>query len=337
MVQFGVYYDFRRDPNRVGQTFEQRYQEVLEQVDLLRNWGYESIWLTEHHCTDDGYLPSPLPMIGALSQRAPGLHYGTDLAVAPFGHPLRLAEDAATVAMLTEGRFTLGLGGGYVQREFDAFGVNPRNRPSLVTETVEILRRAFTGETFSYAGRRFQLKDAKVTPVPATPPRIGLGGMAPAAIDRAIALGDGFMGAWPSNLEEYAAGLARAGMAPTDGVIEGMPVWLVIADDPEREWARVGDHALYMMNTYADWGAFPSRFNHRDELLGGGLWQCVEGTRAIEEIVALVERFPQIQDLHFFGFLPGEPSESANERLEYISAKILPELRSRLAPAEEKA
>jgi alkanesulfonate monooxygenase SsuD/methylene tetrahydromethanopterin reductase-like flavin-dependent oxidoreductase (luciferase family) len=331
MTRFGVFYDMR-NPNRPDRPFEVFYQEVMAQVAEVPGLGFDSIWMTEHHCTTDGYTPSPLPLLAAMAQRAPGLHYGTNIVIAPMYHPLRLAEDAATLAVLTEGRFTLGIGAGYNQQEFDAFNVNIRNRPSLMTETVEILRRAFTGEQFSFSGKRYQLRDARVTPAAQTPPSILLGALSDAGIDRAVAITDGYLAAWPANLDSYADALERAGQPRTAGRA-GTPAWWVVAEDPEREWAKVGDHALYQINQYADWGSIPQRFADRDELLASGVsaWRCFDANQAVEELVALVKRFPQLEDIHVFAMLPGESVDSGTERLRYIAEKVLPEVRKRLA------
>lgn len=330
MVRFGVLYDMR-NADRSDRSYERLYREVFDQVGAIPGFGFDSIWITEHHCTDDGYTPSPLPLLSAMAQRAPGLRYGTNIMIAPLHHPMRIAEDAATLAVLTEGRFSLGLGGGYSQAEFDGFGANIRHRPSLMTETVEILRRAFTGERFSFAGRRFQLADAQVTPLAQTPPRIFLGGLSAPAADRAVAIADGYLGAWPDSIDDYCAALERAGQARTDGCIGGVPVWWVIAEDPEREWARVGDHALYQINKYVQWGSFPRAFADRDELLASGIWQCFDADRAVDELVALAGRFPQLEDIHVFAALPGEPVDGATERLNYIADSVLPAARERLS------
>jgi alkanesulfonate monooxygenase SsuD/methylene tetrahydromethanopterin reductase-like flavin-dependent oxidoreductase (luciferase family) len=329
MTHFGVLYDMR-NPDRPDRPFEVFYREILEQVAELPGLGFDSLWLTEHHCTEDGYTPSPLPLLAAMAQRAPGLRYGTNIMVAPLHHPLRIAEDAATLAVLTEGRFTLGIGAGYSPQEFEAFGVNIRNRPSLMTEIVEILRQAFTGRRFSFEGKRFNLRDAQVTPIAQVPPRILMAALSEPAADRAVALGDGFLGAWPGSLDVYVDALRRAGLSSTDGVIGGVPVWWVVAEDPEREWARVGDHALYQINTYVKWGSFPQAYDNRDDLLASGTWRALSGDQAVEELVDLARCYPQLEDIHFFGALPGESIETSTPRLRYLAESVLPRVRERL-------
>jgi alkanesulfonate monooxygenase SsuD/methylene tetrahydromethanopterin reductase-like flavin-dependent oxidoreductase (luciferase family) len=140
----------------------------------------------------------------------------------------------------------------------------------------------------THQGKRYRLTDARVHPVAESPPKIYLGGLSVPACDRAVAIGDGFMGAWPSSLPLYADALERAGHTRTDGAIAGTPVWWVIAE-------------------------------------------CFDADRAIEEIVALVEEFPQLNDIHVFAGLPGESMDTATPRLRYIGENVLPEVRKRLA------
>jgi alkanesulfonate monooxygenase SsuD/methylene tetrahydromethanopterin reductase-like flavin-dependent oxidoreductase (luciferase family) len=332
-LHIGVLFDMR-NPDRPDRAYEALYAGALDQVAIAEELGYDSVWVTEHHCTDDGYTPSPLPLLAAMSQRSATMRLGTNVLLAPLHHPLQIAEDAATLAVMSGGRFDLGIGAGYSPQEFGAFGVNLRNRPSLMTETVDILRLAWRGEPFSYAGRRYTIDDARVTPVAARPPRILMGGLSAPAAERAARIGDGYMGAWPASLPLYTDALVALGREPTHGAIGGLPLWWVIADDPEREWARVGDHALYQINRYVDWGAFgegTAHFGHRDELLAAGLWQALDGPAAVAGILDLIDRFPRIEDVHVFNALPGEDLDSGTARMEYVAEQVLPAVRRELA------
>ena len=118
-VRFGLWYDFR-NPEPWRQPFEQLYRATLEQITWAESLGYGSVWLSEHHFTDDGYTPSPLVIAAAIGAQTRQLQIGTNLLLLPLHHPLRVAEDAGTLAILTRGRFTLGLGLGYRAEEFTA-------------------------------------------------------------------------------------------------------------------------------------------------------------------------------------------------------------------------
>ena len=169
-VRFGLWYDFRNPP-QWQQPSERLYRQLLEQIAWAEELGLGSVWLTEHHFCDDGYTPSPLVIAAAIGSRTTQMRIGTNLMLLPLHDPIRLAEDAATVAILTGGRFDLGVGLGYRQIEFEAFHRSLRNRPSLLEEGIEIIRRAWSGEPICFAGKRFNIGDVTVHPVPTRPPQ----------------------------------------------------------------------------------------------------------------------------------------------------------------------
>jgi alkanesulfonate monooxygenase SsuD/methylene tetrahydromethanopterin reductase-like flavin-dependent oxidoreductase (luciferase family) len=138
---FGLWYDFR-NPSQWHRPFSRLYREVLDQIAWAEGLGLGSAWLTEHHFVEDGYSPSPFVLAAAIGERTSAMRIGTNLIVAPLHNPVRLAEDAATVSLLTGGRFDLGLGQGYWAPEFAAFGRSVRNRPSLLEESVALIRQA---------------------------------------------------------------------------------------------------------------------------------------------------------------------------------------------------
>lgn len=157
--------------------------------------GFHAFWISEHHAHDDGYLPSPLPVVAACAAATSRIVLGTGLLLAPLYDPVRLATDAMVVDQLSGGRLVLGLGLGYVDEEYRAFGVERRMRAARLRETVDILRLAWTGERFSYEGSVLHVDDIRVTPRPVRPEGIPiwLGGYAPEAIRRAARVADGHL------------------------------------------------------------------------------------------------------------------------------------------------
>ena len=143
-VNFGLWYDFR-NPDPWAMPAERFHAQALDQIAAAEDLGFDSVWLTEHHFTDDGYTPSPLVLAGAIGARTTRMRIGTNLMILPLQDPIRIAEDAATLSLITGGRFDLGVGGGYRQLEFDQFGRDLRHRPSLMEVAVEIIRRAWRG------------------------------------------------------------------------------------------------------------------------------------------------------------------------------------------------
>ncbi|WP_308252142.1 LLM class flavin-dependent oxidoreductase [Pseudonocardia sp. KRD291] len=329
---FGLWYDFRNpDPDR---PFSRFYAEVLDQIAWAESLGLGSVWLTEHHFCDDGYSPSPFVLAAAIGQRTTSMRIGTNLIVSPLHDPIRLAEDAATLSLLTGGRFDLGVGQGYWEREFAAFGKKVVNRPSLLEEGVAVIRRAWSGSREPFEGRRYSLPALPVTPVPERPPRLLVGAMADVAIERAARIADGFLSTQNAHQASYLAACERVGRPVADARIYAGQ-WAVIAEDPERTWARIGGHALYQLNEYISWGAFGPpdevpRFPDAQSIVDAGAFQLWDGATAVAELTALLRGCPQIRDVHFWAQLPGESVESGSERVEYLATQVMPQVRAAL-------
>ncbi|MCP5182094.1 MAG: LLM class flavin-dependent oxidoreductase [Pseudomonadales bacterium] len=333
-VRFGLWYDFR-NPAPARWAFEDLYAEYLKQIAWAESLGFQSVWLTEHHFVEDGYTPSPLVLAAAIGERTRSMRIGTNLMLLPLADPVRLAEDAAALSILTRGRFDLGVGLGYRELEFNYFKRSLRHRPSLMEEGVEILRQAWSGNPVTLHGKRFQLDNLPVRPVPATRPGILMGGMAEPAIARAARLGDGFLSTGGIGHDLYIQALAAQGKPRSAGAIYAGH-WGIISPDPEAEARRVAPYALYQTNAYVAWGAFgpPDQvplFPDGDTALREGLYDVWDGDTAVRELVTLLRTYPEIRDVHFWAQLPGEPLEQGSARIEYMATQVLPKVRATLA------
>ena len=329
-VTYGLWYDFR-NPAPWRQPFEQFYAERLDQIAAAEKMGFESVWLTEHHFCDDGYTPSPLVICGAIAARTEKMHTGTNLMLLPIADPVRIAEDAATLSLLSGGRFDLGVGIGYRKVEFDQFQRKISHRPSLVEEGIEIIRRAWTGKPVNFEGKRFNVGDLCITPVPEHPPKILLGGMAPPAIDRVARIADGFLSTGGLGLDTYCEALTRHDKSLDEGNVV-LGCWAIIAEDPEEEARKVGEHVLYQANEYIRWGAFgppdeTPTFDSAESAIANGLQELWDADTAVTELRKLKKDYPMISDIHFWAQFPGESVESGNKRMRYIAENVLPRLR----------
>lgn len=251
MVMFGLRLDLR-NPAFSGVDPVARFAASLDMAEWADRHGALFVSLSEHHGAADGYLPSPLTMAAAVAARTRQVRIMVNAIVVPFHDPLRLAEDAAVVDLLSGGRLDLTLAGGYVPEEFAMFGVEPAERPRRVTETVQVLRAAWTGEPFEFRGRR-----VRVTPRPARPggPRIVLGGSSDAAARRAARIADGFLptnaACWTAYRDECRArGRGDPGEFPGGGTEV-----VVLARDPESAWDELGPYFLHEANSYGNWRA----------------------------------------------------------------------------------
>lgn len=133
----------------------QIYQETLELFVAADQLGFDVGWIAQHHFRiHAGRLPSPFPFLAAAAQRTKRIRLGTSIVVMPLEHPLRVAEDAAVVDALSDGRLELGVGSGGEAGEFQAFGLDIARRRELTSDGMRMLQRALRGESLSDSGQR---------------------------------------------------------------------------------------------------------------------------------------------------------------------------------------
>jgi probable F420-dependent oxidoreductase len=238
------------------------YREAVDYGVLAEQAGLDSIWTSEHHFVDDGYMPSQLPVLAAIAARTERIRLGTGVLLAPMFDPLHLAEDAATVDLLSNGRLILGLGNGWRDEEFDGFGESMRTRGSRLEGTIAVLRQAWGDGLTTGDGRTFHYEapGLNVTPKPvrgaATP--IWIGGGAEPAVRRAGRVADGYLGSGvsPAALAERAGWIrSEAESAGRDpGSIEIAVHRVTFAWRGDDAWSRVADSARYMNWKYGDMG-----------------------------------------------------------------------------------
>jgi alkanesulfonate monooxygenase SsuD/methylene tetrahydromethanopterin reductase-like flavin-dependent oxidoreductase (luciferase family) len=268
VIKFGYLFDFREPPEFSTTSSADFYAAMFQQVEYLDQAGYDSIWITEHHFTDDGYLSAAMPMMAAIAARTKRIKIGSYVILVPFYHPLRLAEDAALIDVISNGRLRLGLGLGYRLEEFEALQTDRKERLGRTLETVEILKRAWTGERFSFEGKYFTIKDARVLPKPINTPELLWGGMAPRAIRRAAQLDMGFAcNLGVKEMNQYHEALRELGKDPAPySVVNNRIVY--VADTEEQAWKEIEPHLMYQMALYGKWlaeGAIATEGHYRPD------------------------------------------------------------------------
>ncbi len=147
-LRFGLWYDFRNPP-AWKRPYDQLYGEIFDQIVWGEQNGFDDVWLSEHHFMDDGYSPSLMPIAAAIAARTKKIRIGTSVVLLPFHNPVRLAEDGATVDVISGGRFELGVGVGYKVEEFTGFAVSSKERGGRTNEGLEIIRRLWGGASGS--------------------------------------------------------------------------------------------------------------------------------------------------------------------------------------------
>ena len=246
-MKLEISYDMRAPD--FGAPAREIYAAALDQAAWADELGFDNIGLGEHHGSSDGYNPSPLVLAAAMGARTKRIGLRTSVLLAPLYDPIKLAEDAAVTQLAVGGRLILGIGGGYRPSEFESFGRRLEDRWKAIGDTIEVLRRAWTGEPFEWQGRR-----CHVTPKPEPAPPILLGGGSPAAARRAAHIADGWFPPldprlWPPDRGECRKlGMPAPGEYPTP-----FPIFLWIAKDPERAWKRLMPPVLHQLRSYSEW------------------------------------------------------------------------------------
>ncbi|MEV4376305.1 LLM class flavin-dependent oxidoreductase [Streptosporangium sp. NPDC049644] len=144
-------------------------RDTIEEIQIADELGFDSCWLAEHHFSRYGILGNPLMLGTAIAERTRNITIGTAVVVVPLHDPLRIAEDAALLDILSGGRLVLGIGRGYQPNEFRGFGKDRNANKELYAEIVDILKLAWTQENWSYEGKHFQYGDMNIFPKPVTP------------------------------------------------------------------------------------------------------------------------------------------------------------------------
>lgn len=328
MTNLGVWYDFR-NPVEYAMPWRDLYTGLIDQAVHAEEIGFHSIWVSEHHFLDEGYLPALAPMLAVLATRTSEVKLGTAVLLAPLHHPLRLAEDMAVVDQLSGGRLELGIAPGYRPEEFRVMGIAKSERGRRTDETIELLQLAWTGQRFSYESEHFAFEDVIVAPPPFHPggPPLWIGGNSTAASLRAAKYGCGFMPDSGAGEEIYAAYETnyrgeRAPRLATNRVI-------FAAESHDKAWELAGESLLYQFNGYRKWfGDAGDADTHGAALtdyreLSPAHYFVGTPDEIIESIVAVEAQFG-FEELIFWARPPGMPIDVSTRSLELIAKEVLP-------------
>jgi alkanesulfonate monooxygenase SsuD/methylene tetrahydromethanopterin reductase-like flavin-dependent oxidoreductase (luciferase family) len=272
-------------------------------------------------------------MAAHIAARTSRVRIGTSVLLLPFHDPLRVAEDAATVDILSGGRLDLGIGLGYRAEEFEVFGFPRRQRPSRFEENLAILRQAWSGEPFTHRGRYRRIDTPiRVTPQPVQQPHppIWCAASSIAAAERAarerlhltIRGSTAVYDAWANGLRELGEDVSAYQCVTRRS--------FCVTDDPERAWAEIGSHVIYQTRAYDEWGASGLRTTTDTSA------QIAERARRTwdigspEEVAAAIRayhaRMPFTQYIGF-GVPPGTEPAAMNASLERFAREVIPLLR----------
>ena len=163
-MHFGIFMEFE---SRQGRSQAESFREGFELVEAADAWGLDGVWLGEMHFNPTrSVLGAPIVVASSIATRTKRLRVGMAVQVLPLNNPLRIAEEAATVDQISEGRFDFGIGRSGSPRAYDLYGVNYAESQARFREALEIILEAWKGERFSYQGDYYRFENAIVSPRP---------------------------------------------------------------------------------------------------------------------------------------------------------------------------
>jgi alkanesulfonate monooxygenase SsuD/methylene tetrahydromethanopterin reductase-like flavin-dependent oxidoreductase (luciferase family) len=317
-----------RHPAQFATSGADLYRAALDMCAWADERGFARIGLGEHHQSPDGYIPTPLLVASAIGARTSNVRVRISIILALLYNPIRLAEEIAVADLCLGGRLDLGLGVGYVEDDFRAFGVDYHARGRLLDELIPFLRRAWTGEPFEHNGVSVQ-----VTPRPVQDPMpIFVGGASRAGIERAATLADGyFPPGMPTGWERYRRRVVELGRDDPGSFPKRGPIFLWVTTEPKDQvWERLAPHIRHQIDSYAGWtksaygvpsGPFvPSR--DVESLRQGGAYDVLTPDEAIE----LAQSLGPDGELTFNPLLAGIDPAEAWRMLDLVDREVLPAL-----------
>jgi alkanesulfonate monooxygenase SsuD/methylene tetrahydromethanopterin reductase-like flavin-dependent oxidoreductase (luciferase family) len=310
------------------------YKQALEEVVRAEDLGFDSVWMEEHHAVVNHYWPSPLPVLAGFATRTTKMVLGTDILVAPFYHPTRLAEDCALLDIMSNGRFILGIAIGYKPDEFALYGAELEKRGARFEEQMAIVKGLWTKDRITHKGTYYQL-EGSLEPKPLTPggPPVWIGGWGDITLRRAATMADNWIpgptGELPRLVKGKAQFLANRQAAGITAPVAEWPLTRdVIIADTEKQARELAERHIMV--------------SYRKEYAGGWRHPFIDASIATDLEKVKKDRFligspdQVIRDLKPFVeqygmdhlicrlFFPGMPHTHIMRELDLLAKEVMP-------------
>ena len=319
-MKVGLYFDVR-NPTAWRQDWHRLYSFTLEVCEEADRLGADSLWFSEHHLFEDGYLAQPLTFMAAAAARTKRSRLGTAILVAPLRNVVHTAEEATVVDLISDGRVDLGIGTGYRQAEADLFGASLEGKYAQTDEFYRELKRLWSDGVL-------------------TPPPVGgdipvwMGYQGPQGARRAGLLGAPLLCTDPKLFAPYSAGLREGGHEQSSARMAGA-MSAFITNDPDRDWPVVSRHLAWQLDTYragmVDGPDKPAPVDPerlRSRGLSSGLGGILVDTP--EVVAARIKDFvgtAPVETVYFWVSLAGMPEEMVMRHATTILTELKPLLK----------
>lgn len=309
-----------------------QYRKFLELGRLAEDLGFHRVWLSEHHFAEDDWNPSALIALGALATHTSRIRLGTYVTLIAMHHPIRLAEDTATVDILSDGRFDFAFGAGGQPLEYQTFGIDPKESFGRAYEALEVLEKCWTEEVFSHDGKYFHFDEVRMRPKPVQS-RIPIyaAAMGPQSQRRSAQRGYHLASALhsPTWRDYEGLTLAQGRSQESLDVVSG-PIFLHLADTRDQAWDECEVGVQWCLDFYARRGQpmdVPPVGEFRKRGLAYGQPIPVGSVDDVLETLSPLEDQP-LDELCFQFDFPGMPHEQAVRSMQTFAREVKPVIES---------
>jgi alkanesulfonate monooxygenase SsuD/methylene tetrahydromethanopterin reductase-like flavin-dependent oxidoreductase (luciferase family) len=342
-MKFGALMMFRNPPKWYRPCHEV-YANLLDLCVRAEEIGFDHLWTSEHHFHEDGWSPSQLPILGAIAARTKRIRIGTFVLLLPFHNPIRIAEDAATVDIISNGRLDLAVGPGSDPNDYVTFGVPMSERRPRMHEGLQIVRRCLSEEEFSFKGKYWNFNNVRLTPRPVQKSLpIWVGAQRPRALEEAGANGYHLAAAPPATMQQiYDDALRKAAHDPKDFQRAGLHIGH-LAETHEKAWDECEAHFQWHMKIHfrAMQGSGNQSFAKGQNLAVPPLGELRKSGRGPygpayvgtpDEVIKMIEAELKVSPMTQIVFsmdAPGMEPRHMRNSLELFAQEVVPHFRNR--------
>lgn len=350
-MRFGQLHLFERP---AGRTSKEIIDEQMDFMVRAEDYGFDSVWPTEHHFREYGHCATPALTLAAIAGRTKKIRLGTGVVVLPLNHPVRVAEDYAFLDILSNGRVDLGVGRGYRPHEYQGYGVDQSRSKDIFRESVEVIQKAWTEDSFSYDGEFYKFDNLSVYPRPLQQPHPPVWMASVSEETFQICGRHGFnllcspifgfnVQTGAKQIEQYREALRAHGRDPKDFGIGAVSLTYV-ADTTEQAMAEFEDAVMWYMKTFQKYVSTPKGqpaipgyelyaqirdlldLAQWDLLLKAGAVVCGSPDKVVDQIGSMIDTCGFTESLAWTR-VGGLDAAKVNRSMELMASKVMPQLR----------
>lgn len=310
------------------------YRQVIDEAVLGEQLGFSSWLLGEHHFAEDRHNPGQFPLLAAAAARTERIRLGTYVLLLALHNPIRVAEDAAMVDVLSAGRLVLAVGAGPMQGECAVFGVPMNERFGRTYEALEVVQRCFTGDQFDYEGRYYSFRGVRMTTTPVQPggPPVLVAAMGPQSLAKAAESGYSLASVLHTPLVDvYTAAQRKAGRSRTDYRLMSGPLAVHLAPTRDQAWDEVQEAMHWWVTFYRRRGfqmPLPAveQMRHTPDV---GIFGQPFAVGTPEDVLSVLERHKDVDldELVLQFNHPGVGPEQVGRSMRMFASELMPEIR----------